>query len=101
MGSALERWGTSTEVEHLKELDKKFLASPEGKRLVAEWTDFGKALKEAIKETPNGIHIDNDDLEDAGDELDDVMYEYKKLEKSPWAAAYEQGWKDATHNKEA
>lgn len=62
MGSSLERWGTSTEVEHLKELDKKFLASPEGKRLVAEWTDFGKALKEAIKETPNGIHIDNDDL---------------------------------------
>jgi hypothetical protein len=36
-----------------------------------------------------------------GDELDDVAYEYKKLEKSAWAAAYKKGWEDALHTKEA
>lgn len=101
MGSSLERWGTSDEVEALKELDKKFLASPEGKRLVAEWTDFGEALKHSIKETPNGLHIPNDKLQAIGDEADDVAYEYKKLEKSEWAKAYEAGWNAAIHNKEA
>lgn len=101
MGSSLERWADSAEVDHLKELDKKFLASPEGKRLVAEWTDFGEALKKSIKETPNGIHISNSKLDMIGDEADDVAYEYKKLEHSPWAKAYEAGWKAALHNKEA
>jgi len=45
MGSSLERWAESPEVKQLEELDKKFLASPEGKKLVQEWTDFGEQLK--------------------------------------------------------
>jgi len=45
MGSSLERWADSPEVKQLEELDKKFLASPEGKKLVMEWTDFGEQLK--------------------------------------------------------
>lgn len=101
MGSSLERWADSPEVKQLEELDKKFLASPEGKKLVMEWTDFGEQLKQSIKETPQGIHIPNKDLEAIGDELDDVAYEYKKLEKSEWARAYEAGWNAAVHNKEA
>merc|ERR1719230_758496 len=52
LGDSLKEWGESDEVEHLKELDKKFLASPEGKALVKEWTDFGEALKKHIKKTP-------------------------------------------------
>ena len=101
MGASLERWADTPEVHALEELDKKFLASPEGKRLVAEWTDFGEALKEAIKETEDGIHIENDHLDMIGDELDDVAHEYKKLEKSAWAAAYKKGWEDALHTEEA
>jgi len=51
LGSSLERWGKSAEVEHLKELDKKFLASAEGKALVKEWKDFGEALKKHVNWT--------------------------------------------------
>jgi len=30
LGSALEKWGSTPEVKAIEELDKKFLASPEG-----------------------------------------------------------------------
>jgi len=101
LGKSLERWGESEEVDHLKALDKKFLASPEGKRLVAEWKDFGHALKKHVKETPNGIHVENSGMDEISDELDDVADQYKKLEHSKWARAYDKGWDAATHNKEA
>jgi hypothetical protein len=101
MGNSLERWGESEEVKHLNELDKKFLASPEGKRLVAEWKDFGELLKKSIKETKTGIHISNDAMDDLSDELDDVADQYKKLDGSKWDKAYKAGWEAATKNKEA
>lgn len=72
MGEKLEAWGESEEVQHLKELDKKFLASPEGKKLVKEWKDFGELLKKSIVETPDGIHIPNSKMDALEDELDDV-----------------------------
>lgn len=101
LGKSLERWGKSDEVEHLKALDKKFLASPEGKRLVAEWKDFGHALKKHLKETENGVHIANAGMDEISDELDDVADQYKKLEGSKWDKAYTKGWEAATHSKEA
>lgn len=56
---SIKKWGKSDEVAELKELDKKFLASKEGKELIAEWKDFGEALKTHVKKTKNGVHIDN------------------------------------------
>lgn len=37
LGNSLEKWSKTAEVKHLEELDKQFLASPEGKRLMMEW----------------------------------------------------------------
>jgi len=35
------------------------------------------------------------------DELDDIADQYKQLEKTPWAQAYEQGFKAALNNHQA
>jgi len=51
----LKQWVATKEVAHIAELDKKFMASPEGKKLVKEWHDFGEALKKNVKPIPNGI----------------------------------------------
>ena len=101
MGNSLERWGKSDEVTALKELDKKFLASPEGKELMAEWKDFGEALKDHIKETKNGIHIDQAGMHVIEDEADDIEHQYKKLDGSKWEAAYDAAWEKATTSPEA
>ena len=89
---SLERWGHSDEVQAIKALDKKFLASPEGKELMAEWKDFGEALKEHIKKTKNGIHIDNEGVQIIQDEADDIEHEYKMLHGSKWEKAYDAAW---------
>lgn len=101
LGDSLQEWGKSDEVEHLKELDKEFLASDEGKALVKEWKDFGEALKKHVKETEKGIHIDNENMDDIEDEFDDVMDQYKSLEGSEWDKAYKAGWEAATTSDEA
>ena len=101
LDSSLKRWKKSEEAQHLKELDRKFLASPEGKRLMMEWKDFGEVLKEHIKKTPNGIHIDNTAWDEIEDEADDVEHQYKKLEGSKWDKAYTAGWKAASTNRQA
>lgn len=87
--SSLERWAHSKEMMKLQKLDQEFLASPAGKRLVAEWKDVGRVLENNIYENESGIHIPNKALQEAGDELDDVGYQYKKLEKSKWAPKYD------------
>ena len=61
--SSLERWAKSYEVAKLHELDKKFYASPEGKRLIQEWKDVGRVLEENIYENDTGIHIPNKALD--------------------------------------
>jgi len=38
-----------------------------------------------VKETLNGIHIDNEAMEDIENEADDVEEQFKMLEKSHWA----------------
>merc|ERR1712167_425644 len=98
---AFMKWAHSKEVQHLKALDKKFLASPEGKRLMKEWHDFGMALKKHIKKDKNGIYIDNKHMDDIEDELEDVKDQYKKLEGSKWDKAHTAGWKAAIHSNEA
>ena len=46
-------------------------------------------------------HVENSGMDEISDELDDVANQYKKLEHSRWARAYDKGWDAATHNKEA
>ena len=101
MGNSLERWGKSDEVAALKALDKKFLASEEGQELMHEWKDFGLSLKEHIKKTPKGIHIDHEGMQIIEDEADDVEHEYKMLKGSKWEKAYDAAWEKATTSPEA
>lgn len=101
MGNSLERWGKSDEVAAIKALDKKFLASPEGQELMHEWKDFGLSLKEHIKKTKNGIHVDNEGMQIIQDEADDVEHEYKMLHGSKWEKAYDAAWAKATSSPEA
>lgn len=71
--NSFKRWDQSKEVGELKALDRKFLASHEGKRLVAEWKDFGHALKKALHKDKDGsLHISNSKMDDISDEADDV-----------------------------
>ena len=100
VGNSLERWAHSDEMAALKKLDQEFLASEEGKELMAEWKDFGEALKTHIKETKNGIHIDEEGMEIIEDEADDVEHEYKMLEHSKWAPKYDAAFKTLAESKE-
>merc|ERR1712178_314661 len=101
LGASLERWGESAEVENLKALDKKFLASPEGQELVREWKDVFKTLDGAVFHNDSGFHIDNSKLQALEDELDDVADQYEDLEKTHWNKEYEAAWGAAVTNKQA
>jgi len=100
VGNSLERWGKSDEVAAIKALDKKFLASKEGKELMLEWKDFGEALKDHIKATKDGIHIDQEGMHVIEDEADDVEHEYKMLHGSKWEKAYGKVWETALTSPE-
>lgn len=80
--ASIKRWAHTKEMKRLETLDKKFLASPEGKRLMKEWHDFGVALKKSIKKTKNGVHIDNKAVNNISDEADDVADQYDSLDGS-------------------
>jgi len=66
---------------------------------MAEWRDFGLALKKAIVKTKDGIHIKNSEMDHISDELDDVADQYEELGKGPWGKAYDKAWKAAISNK--
>jgi len=98
---ALKNWAHSKEVANLKKLDKKFIKSPAGKKLIKEWKDVGRVLKNNLKKTKNGVYLPNAAMKKASKEMDDVAGVYKGLEKSKWAKAYKKGWYAATHSKSA
>lgn len=58
-------------------------------------------MKQHIKKTPTGIHIDNDAWDEIEDEADDIKHQYDKLEGSEWDQAYTAGWNAAKDNAEA
>jgi len=101
MKNSLERWGKSDEVAELKKLDKAFWASPEGKELFLEIKDFHDGLKNHVKKTPNGIHIDHEGMQVIEDEADDIEHEYKMLHGSKWEKLYDAAWTKATTSPEA
>lgn len=70
--SSLKRWCHTKEMMDIKKLDKKFMESPEGKRLIAEWKDVGRVIKKNLKKTKSGLHFPNNKIDELSDELDDV-----------------------------
>ena len=63
--------------------------------------DFHDALKDHIKPTENGIHIDQEGIHIIEDEADDLEHEYKSLHGSKWDLAYQKVWKKALTSPEA
>jgi hypothetical protein len=93
-GLTLRRWrssksSTKSSIPHQKERDLSLRK------------DVGRVLENNVYKNKTGVHIPNSALNKIGDEMDDVAYEYKKLEGSKWDKAYEARFNDLTTNKEA
>jgi len=84
LGSSIQRWLSSEEVQAHQQLEQEFLATPRGQRMRREWEDVFHALDEVVDETPNGIHIDNTRMPLLEDEIHDVGQEYEELARTPW-----------------
>merc|ERR1711990_1092867 len=56
---ALKKWAHSKAAMRVHNLDKKFIASPAGKKLIKEWKDVGRVLKNNVRKTKNGVHFNN------------------------------------------
>ena len=82
-------------------MDKKFLKSPQGQKLMKEWKEFGQSLKEHIQKTENGIHIDNEGYQIIEQEAQDVGEELEEFKNSKWNKKYDRAWKKALKTKEA
>jgi multidrug efflux pump subunit AcrB len=98
---ALKKFAHTKEIHNIKKLDAKFVKSPLGKKMIKEWTDVGKVLEENLKETDNGVHFDNEKMDELSEEIDDVADTYETFFKSKWAKAYDKGWKAAFETQEA
>jgi len=98
--ASLKRWGHSKEMKDLEALDKKFLATPRGKKMKAEIEDVFRQLDESVYHNKNGLHIDNEELADLDDEITDVADEMKSFKKSKWNNIYEDQWRKVLSNKE-
>merc|ERR1712227_752294 len=86
--ASAKRWARSQEMKDLEALDKKFLATPRGKKMKAEIEDVFRQLDKSVYHNKQGMHIDNDDPQKVDDELTDVADEMKAFKKSKWNAAY-------------
>lgn len=86
---------------NIKKLDKEFLASKEGKRLIAEWKDVGRVIKKNLKKDKDGLHFPNKAIDELSDELDDVADQYKQLGKGKggWNKKYDAAWRAALETK--
>ena len=90
---ALHKWAHSKAAMRVRALDKKFLKSNDGKRLIKEWKDVGRVLKNNIHQTPNGLHFNNGGLKGLNKELDDVSDHYEYLGKTHWNNKYKMAYK--------
>lgn len=61
-----------------------------------EWEEFGEALEASVVHHEDGlIEIDNEALEEAEDEADDIVETYEELEDSHWAEEYDEAFEAA------
>jgi len=66
-----------------------------------EIKDFHDGLKDHVKKTPQGIHIDHAGMQVIEDEGDDIEHEFKMLKHSKWPKLYDAAWDKATSSPEA
>jgi len=88
-------------MKDLETLDKKFLATPRGKRMATEIEDVFQQLDKSIKHHKGGLMINNDQLDHVDDEVNDVVDQFKSFKKSKWSKMYEGALQRAFTNKEA
>jgi len=96
---SIKKWAHSPAAKRVQALDKKFLKSNDGKRLMKEWHDVGAALKKHVKQTPNGVHIPNHKIKKVSKELDDVSDHYEYLGTTHWDAKYKMAYKKLFTNQ--
>ena len=102
LGASLKRWADTKEVHNLEAVDRAFLKSKAGQRLIAEWKDVGEVLKKNLHRQKDGsLHFDNKHVDKLSDELDDVADQYEHLDGSKWDKAYTRAWKKALKTKQA
>ena len=100
--ASLKRWAHTKEVHHLEAVDRAFLKSKAGQRLIAEWKDVGEVLKKNLHRQKDGsLHFDNKHVDNLSDELDDVADQYESLDGGKWDKAYTRAWKKALKTKQA
>jgi hypothetical protein len=97
--NSFEKFFMSPDWKNFEKFDAKFWASPAGKELHLEIMDFHDSLKDHIKPTKDGIHIDSKGMEIIGDEMDDVEHEYKMLHGSKWEKGYAAHMKTLAESK--
>jgi len=96
---AVKKWAHSAAANRVRALDKKFLASPAGKKLVKEWKDVGRVLKNNVHKTANGVHFNNGAMNKLSNELDDVSDHYEYLGTTHWNAKYDRAYKNLFTNQ--
>lgn len=101
VGDAAMKWGTSTEVDELKALDKKFKHSKDGKKLIGEWKELGDILHKAIEKTPHGFKIHNSKMGAVEDQVEEIEDEYDYLETTHWNKDFHDAFEAAFTNPEA
>jgi hypothetical protein len=97
---ALHKWAKSRAAMRIHRLDKKFIRSPMGKRLIKEWKDVGRVLKKNVYHNSTGFHIPNRAFNKLENELEDVGDQYERIGKSHWAPKYNAAYKKLFTNRE-
>merc|ERR1712167_232208 len=96
-----DEWNDVEETwDDIKALDKKFYASPMGKKLKSEVKDVFESLDGAIYHNKKGIHIDNSKMDEVEGEINDVEKVFKKLEKTHWKKDYDAAFEAVFSNKQ-
>jgi len=99
--ASVKRWAHSKEMKDLEALDKKFMSTPRGKKMVAEITDVFHQLDKSVYHNKAGLQINNKELTHVDDELNDVEDEIKSFKKSKWNKMYDNKMKAVFSNKQA
>jgi len=86
-------------MKDLEALDKKFMSTPRGKKMVAEITDVFHQLDKSVYHNKAGLQINNKELVHVDDELNDVEDEIKSFKKSKWNKMYDNKMKAVFSNK--
>lgn len=54
VAARFQHWSHSEQVAAIKRVDAAFMKSAAGQRLVREWKEFGKVVKDSVHRLPRG-----------------------------------------------